>query len=99
MLSRQLSSKHNRLFLPDCSNLPVYRVSAMAQIHLFLKELDPHHLVSGALNCPNSFTYQDIPSLIPPPPEHSAALPWLSSKVQPQLQLSLDLVMVENYHR
>ena len=69
-------------------------VSMQAQVYSVIKDLDPYHATIGAANCGSSFLFRDIPSLLPATVNRSTA--WMEHG-QPELQLSLDLVMQENY--
>ena len=69
-------------------------ISQQAQVYSILKDLDPFHPTIGAVNCDNSWLFRDVPSYEKPTTDRSST--WLS-RGQPQLQLSLDLVMQENY--
>ena len=66
----------------------------MSQVYALIKDLDPYHAVIGAANCGSSFLFRDIPSLLPATVSRTQA--WMGHG-QPALQLSLDLVMQENY--
>jgi hypothetical protein len=69
-------------------------VSMQAQVYTLIKDLDPYHAIIGAANCGSSFLFRDIPSLLPATVSRVQA--WMGHG-QPALQLSLDLVMQENY--
>ena len=77
----------------DCCSDP-HLVSALSQTYAVIKDLDPYHVTTGGVECPNAWQFSDRPSLLPPTADRSE--PWLSSG-QPQLQLFVDLVMQENY--
>ena len=71
-------------------------VSLQAQVYQLLKNIDPYHVTIGAVNCGNSFMFTDqTPSwLVSEQNDHVRILPEAK---QPALQLSLDVVMQENY--
>ena len=80
----------------DCCGASV-DMSLQAQAYTLLKELDPYHVTMGAVNCGTSWQFTDTaPSYLQ---AASSTAPMLAQAVQPQLQLSLDVVMHENYHQ
>ena len=80
----------------------------MAQLYNHIKQADPYHLISGATNCQGSFFFQDVPSAVPsglhskskPTMRLNEQLPgaWIQADTQPKLQLSLDMVIPEQYN-
>ena len=65
-----------------------------------IKEIDPWHVIVGALQCTQGlWQWSDVPSYLPPaataaPAPPSAVMRWQS---QPRLQLSLDVLVWEDY--
>lgn len=77
-----------------CSN--ARNISLQAQAYTLLKDLDPYHVTIGAVNCGNSWMFTDsAPSVLPS--QTSITQRALPQAQQPALQLSLDVVMQENY--
>jgi hypothetical protein len=71
--------------------------SSQAVMYNAVKAIDPWHIIIGALQCMQEFwQWSDYPSFLEP----AAATPTATIPVgvQPKLQLSLDLIMRENYH-
>eukprot|EP01052_Picozoa_sp_SAG31_P003000 SAG31_NODE_110_length_24476_cov_9.909654_17_plen_897_part_00 len=68
--------------------------SAQALIYSFIKDIDPYHLTVGAVNCQAGFMFRDYPSEDVVTVSRSEV--WMGSG-QPALQLSLDVIMYENY--
>ena len=61
-----------------------------------MKNLDPYHVTIGAVNCADSWQFTDTaPSAVAAQPQPEAKV--LPEGQQPALQLSLDVVMQENY--
>jgi hypothetical protein len=58
--------------------------------------VDPYHVIIGAMQCTQGFwQWSDVPSFLPPAaPKVGAVIP---AGDQPRLQLSLDVMMWENY--
>jgi hypothetical protein len=79
----------------DCCSNNV-NISLQSQVYQLLKNIDPYHVTIGAVNCGNSWMFTDqTPSwLAPEQDDHARSLPEAR---QPALQLSLDVVMQENY--
>lgn len=79
------------------------QVTFQAKLYNLIKQLDPYHLVTGAVQCHNLWMWSDVPAYPPhglAPAEAQAyrsgsCVPSVGS--QPPLQLSLDLIMAENY--
>ena len=79
-----------------CSTTP--DISLQSQIYQLIKNLDPYHVTIGAVNCGNSWMFTDTtPSWLTPGAD-ILSLRNLPEAVQPNLQLSLDVVMQENYN-
>ena len=77
-----------------CSN--AHDISLQAQVYQIIKDIDPFHVTIGAVNCGNSWMFTDqTPSWLAS--EQSDGTPTLPVATQPALQLSLDVVMQENY--
>ena len=77
-----------------CSDTP--DISLQAQVYQLIKDMDPYHVTIGAANCGNSWMFTDTaPSWLTPKQDLSANS--IAQATQPQLQLSLDVVMQENY--
>ena len=74
----------------DCCN----GISSQAEVYNWLKTIDPWHATVGAVNCDQGFMFKDYESEDGPTVGRSEV--WLG-RGQPALQLSLDLVMHENY--
>lgn len=74
-----------------------------AKLYSYIKEIDPFHIVAGAVQCSNLWMFSDIPAFPPAAPSASAAAETRSGScvprtgTQPPLQLSLDLILTENY--
>eukprot|EP00040_Diaphanoeca_grandis_P029827 m.175459 g.175459 ORF g.175459 m.175459 type:complete len:773 (-) comp31821_c1_seq1:377-2695(-) len=62
-------------------------VALQARLYQLIKSVDAYHIVTGAVQCGITWPWTDVPTnpLVP------------ASSVQPQLQLSLDYFLVENY--
>jgi len=77
-----------------CTN--AHDISLQSQLYILLKNLDPYHITIGATNCGDTWMYTDAaPSYLPPESNiNDRVLPEMR---QPALQLSLDIVMQENY--
>lgn len=66
-------------------------------MYQLIKNLDPYHITIGAVDCGNSWMFTDTtPSLLTPEP-NVLSMKNIPEEIQPNLQLSLDLVMQENY--
>ena len=80
-----------------CSNNA--NVSLQSQVYQLLKTLDPYHVTIGAVNCGNSWMFTDqTPSFLPPEGgDQILSMPTIPEQTQPRLQLSLDVIMQENY--
>eukprot|EP01051_Picozoa_sp_SAG22_P001150 SAG22_NODE_43_length_25304_cov_5.394644_2_plen_370_part_00 len=79
----------------DCNGMSTDG-SMQAQAYTLLKTLDPYHATVGAMNNPNLWSFSDVPSYL----NASAgvlASPVLPTAQQPATQLSLDVLMYENY--
>jgi len=77
-----------------CSNRA--NISLQSQVYQLLKNLDPYHVTIGAVNCGNSWMFTDeTPSFLAPASQDNVRT--LPEAVQPKLQLSLDVIMQENY--
>jgi hypothetical protein len=77
-----------------CSDTP--DISLQAQVYQLIKDLDPYHVTIGAVNCGNSWMFTDsTPSWLTPGQALTSSS--IAQATQPQLQLSLDVVMQENY--
>ena len=71
-------------------------MSYQAQVYQLFKELDPYHPTIGAVNCGNSWMFTDqAPSWLAS--EQDDGDRKIPTATQPTLQLSLDVVMQENY--
>ena len=71
-------------------------ISMMSQAYNIIKNMDPYHAVIGAINCGNTWMFADGTSYLQPEiPVNSIDQP---NGKQPQLQLSLDYMMQENYN-
>jgi hypothetical protein len=74
------------------------RIARMAPMYALFKELDPYHPTFGAVNCDYGHSFSDgQPGTEPSQVERT--MPVLPFNKQPALQLSLDVVMLENYGR
>eukprot|EP01052_Picozoa_sp_SAG31_P022007 SAG31_NODE_1730_length_7424_cov_28.201911_7_plen_273_part_00 len=68
----------------------------MAQSYALFKQLDPYHPTFGAVNCDSGYSFSDgFPGT--EPTQVDRKVPVLPFNQQPALQLSLDVVMLENY--
>eukprot|EP00948_MAST-09A_sp_MAST-9A-sp1_P003502 g3502.t1 len=77
-----------------CSNQ--HDISLQSQVYQLIKAHDPYHLTIGAVNCGNGWMFTDqTPSFLAP--ETNTSVPLIPLAKQPILQLSLDIVMQENY--
>ena len=73
-------------------------MSLQSQAYQMIKDLDPYHPTVGAVNCGESWQFTDTaPSFLSP--QTSILSRQLPQAQQPALQLSLDVVMHENYHQ
>lgn len=75
-------------------------MSKQAKLYNFIKSLAPTKLVVGAIQCDNAWMWTDVPSAPVHPDgasgvENASVIPI---GVQPRLQLSLDVLMMENYN-
>jgi hypothetical protein len=73
-------------------------VSGQAKLYNMIKTLDPYHIIVGALQCYGAFwQWTDVMSEeAPGKPTVGAVIPVGE---QPRLQLSLDVIMWEDYHQ
>ena len=63
----------------------------MAQIFNIIKSVDPFHLVAGAVNCDDTWMFNEVPSIgLPPSNESLMAGSVIDWGLQPRNQLSLD---------
>jgi hypothetical protein len=69
----------------------------MAQIYNVIRSIDAYHPTIGAVNNDDTWHFADVPSYRPSTADLSEAV--LPLGVQPMTQLSLDSIMIENYHR
>jgi hypothetical protein len=89
----------------DCCprNVNLGNTSLQAKLYSLIKMVDPYHVVSGAVQCSNLWMFSDVPTWPPAAPSVSAAAATRSGScvplrgTQPPLQLSLDLILTENY--
>jgi hypothetical protein len=79
-------------------------VTLQAKLYNYIKELDPHHLVTGAVQCHNLWQWSDVPANPTYAPSAAEAATYRAGPTclpvrgaLPPLQLSLDLILVENY--
>jgi hypothetical protein len=80
----------------DCCSTQI-DVSMQAQAYNIIKNIDPYHATVGAVNCEDTWTFSDVPSYLDSEiPKNSKTQP---NGKQPNLQLSLDYFMQENYDR
>ena len=78
-----------------CSNTP--NISLQSQVYQLIKDLDPYHVTIGAVNCGNSWMFTDqTPSWLTPE-TNVLSMRNIPEATQPNLQLSLDVIMQENY--
>jgi hypothetical protein len=69
----------------------------------YIKSIDPLHIVAGAVQCSNLWMFSDVPAWPPAAPSPAVAAAARSEScmpragTQPPLQLSLDLILTENY--
>lgn len=69
----------------------------------YIKELDPLHVIAGAVQCSSLWMFSDVPAWPPAAPTAAAAASTRAGScvpptgTQPPLQLSLDLILIENY--
>ena len=74
-----------------------------AKLYSYIKHLDPLHIVAGAVQCSNLWMFSDVPAWPPAAPSASVAAATRTGScvpqrgTQPALQLSLDLILTENY--
>jgi hypothetical protein len=69
-----------------------------AKLYNLIKAQDPHHVVVGAIQCANAWMWTDVPSFpVLPDHQNGTAAAVIPVGVQPRLQLSLDVLLVENY--
>ena len=77
-----------------CSNN--HDVSLQAQVYAVMKDVDPYHPTIGASDCGNTWMFTDqAPSWLKSEQDDGDRV--LPVATQPALQLSLDVVMQENY--
>jgi len=70
--------------------------SLQSQVYQLIKDLDPYHVTIGAVNCGDGWQFTDAaPSFLAS--ESNLLTEKLPEAKQPALQLSLDVVMHENY--
>jgi hypothetical protein len=82
----------------DCCGSAV-DMSLQAQAYTLLKQLDPYHITYGAVNCGDSWQFTDTAPSYLHSTRGTTSAPTIPQATQPQLQLSLDVVMHENYHQ
>ena len=94
----------------DCCPLDenVGNITLQAKFYNLIKSIDPYHLTTGAIQCnANTWMWSDVPapganhSLLGGGSEHAPPPPTTDCNPepehQPMLQLSLDVLLVENY--
>lgn len=71
-------------------------ISLQAQVYAILRDVDPYHVTIGAVNCGNTWMFTDAaPSWLAADQDDAATT--IGEGTQPALQLSLDVVLQENY--
>lgn len=80
----------------DCCS-PQSDISLQSQVYQLIKDLDPYHVTIGAVDCGNSWMFTDTAPSWLDPQKNIVSMRNIPEATQPKLQLSLDVVMQENY--
>ena len=79
-----------------CSTTPF--TSIQSQVYQLIKNIDPYHVTIGAVNCGDGWPFSDTSPSWLTPDEGILSMRNIPEAVQPNLQLSLDVIMQENYN-
>ena len=81
----------------DCCST-ISDISKQAQVYQLIKNLDPYHVTVGAANCGDSWMFSDVTPSWLTPEKNILSMQNIPEAIQPNLQLSLDVIMQENYN-